>query len=458
MNMFNLHNFVRISFCAILIITLIAVNGLAHARKSGGNSPIIIRDTEIEAAIKKWAEPVIKAADLAPESVNFIIVQDSSLNAFVAGGPNIFIYTGLLRKTETVDELIGVIAHELGHIRGGHLVRTRDAFENAAYENMLGTLVGVGAAIITGNGGVGAAVSAGSRSMAQNRLLSFSRVQESSADHAAMNYLEKAKMSPNGLLSFMKKLQSQEMLPTSYQSEYVRTHPLTKNRIDTIEKNLGISKYSDQTQTDLQKEEHARILAKLKGFITPERIEWDYDISDKSIATQYARAIASYRNNDMDQSLSLISELLEKETDNPFFLELKGQILLEFGKVEESIPYYKKSVSIYPNGPLIRTSYAHALIESAGQDGTEKLEEAIIQLERATRDEPRSTRNHRLLATAYGRLGKGSEAKLHLAEEALLKGDKEYAKKQAEAALEDLEKGSTKWLRAKDILSFIEYS
>jgi predicted Zn-dependent protease len=418
------------------------------------NNIIIIRDTEIEDILKTWSNPIIKAADLDPNAINFILIQNNDLNAFVAGGPNIFLYTGLLTHSEHPGEVLGVIAHELAHIRGGHLVKTRQAFENIAYESMIGTLIGIGAAIATGNGGVGAAIATGSQSSAQGRFFGFSRVQESSADQAALSYMEKAELNAKGLKNFMKKLENQELLPASQQSEYVRTHPLTRDRIDALDAGVKRSSWSDKPYPELWVEQHARIIAKLKGFITPERIAWDYDPKDQSIAATYASSIADYKQHNQKQALTKINTLLEAEKENPYFLELKGQMLADFGNVEDALIPYKKAIEIHPNAPLIRTAYAHALIESAGQTNKARLEEAIINLKRASRDEPRSARNHRLLATAYGRLGKEAMAKLHLSEESLLKGEYKYAEKQAKLALEKLEKGSHAWIRAQDILSF----
>ncbi len=445
-----LHRVFSAFLLSLLVFSLVMPSGPAKAQ-----APVIIRDTEIEDILKLWAEPVIKAAQLNPDAVKFILVQDPNINAFVAGGPNIFIFTGLITRSENPGEIIGVIAHELGHIRGGHLVRTRGAMQNASYESLIGTIVGIGAAVLTGEGGLGTAIAVGSQSSAMGRFLAFSRVQESSADQAALDYLERAQMSPKGLLSFMGKLEDQELLPSSQQSEYVRTHPLTRNRIDALSAGLKRSAYPETKSPPEWQEQHERMLAKLIGFISPEQVIWKYSDRDQSIAADYARAIAAYRQNQVDEALAKVDALLAREPDNPYFLELKGQMLVEFGKVREGLPSYKRAVEALPHSGLIRTAYAHALIESA-RDDKARLREAVKQLVRANKDEPRSTRVHRLLATAYGRLGQESEAKLHLAEEALLKGETAYAKRQAEVAAAGLEKDSNSWLRAQDILNFIE--
>jgi predicted Zn-dependent protease len=423
------------------------------------SAPIIIRDTEIENWLRDWATPVIRAAGLEPKAVNFILVQDNNLNAFVAGGQNIFIYTGLLLRSENAAEVVGVIAHETGHIRGGHLIRIGDAMEKAGYESMLGALLGIGTAIVTGNGQAAAAVAAGVSGMATSRLLSFSRVQESSADQAGLTYLQAAGLSPHGLVSFMDKLADQELLPPTQQTAYIRTHPLTRDRIEALTAGMNRSPHAHKPDPAEWADQHARMKAKLVSFITPERVAWDYGSNDQSAAARYARTIADYRQNHVDSALAGIDGLLAEEPDNAYYHELKGQMLVDFSRVKEALPSYKKAVALDSDAALIRIAYAHALIESTGK-GNDKasLTEAIKQLERARNDEPRSTRVNRLLATAYGRVGDDAAAKVYLAEEALLKRETEYAKRLATTAVETLPAGSKHRLRAQDIISYIEQS
>lgn len=420
--------------------------------------PPIIRDTEIENALRDWSRDVAIAAELAPGSVNFILVQDSNINAFVAGGPNIFIYTGLIEKSSSPGEVLGVIAHEMGHIRGGHLIRAQSAMNNASYETMLGTLLGLGAALISGNGSAAMAGAAVGRASALNKYLSFSRMQESSADQAALSYLNRAKTNPSGLETFMEKLESEELLPASQQSEYVRTHPLTRTRLDTIGAAVERSAYKDTPLPAAWEEEHRRVVAKLIGFTSPDRVPWTYNPKDQSIAARYARAIASYRQAHMEQALTQMDALLKEEPDNAYFVELKAQMLSDFGRVSEALPLYRQAIGMLPKAPLIRIPYAQALIESAGQNNTAQLDEAIVQLNRALQDEPRSGRSYRLLATAYGRKNNEAMAKLYLAEEALLRNNKAYAAREAQAALQTLKPGTPARQRAQDILSLVEQS
>lgn len=434
-------------------VCLISITALSAPLSRAQDTPVIIRDTEIEATFKEWMAPLLGAANLGPESVNFILVQSPAVNAFVAGGANMFFYTGLIDKTDGPGEIIGVMAHELGHISGGHLISTRQALERASYESILGTVVGIGAAVLTGNGGAASAVISGSNNVAQRRFLAHTRVNESSADQAGIRFLETAQINPEGLSSFLGKLESQDLLPTDQQSEYIRTHPLTRNRIEALQTGLQKSAYKDQAMPADWIEKHARMKAKLLSFTNPGRVPWVYDDNDKSVSARYARAIAAYRQNEVDKALSGIDELMALEPENPYFMELKGQMLRDFGRVQEAIPYYRKAADKMPKAGLIQIDLGHALLESGDEAN---FKEAIDTLEKGLQNEPRSSRAHRLLATAYGRQGDENMAKLHLAEEAVLQGRLDYAKELINAALNGFDEGSRAWIKAKDLLAHID--
>lgn len=443
----------------IIKLAMIAAIGvvilLPHNVQAQQSGPAIIRDTEIERTLTEWTTPILKAGGLGPNSVNVILVQSPQLNAFVAGGANIFLYTGLIERTESPGELIGVFAHELGHITGGHLIRTMDAAERASYESILGMVLGIGAAIATGNGAAAQAVMAGSANYAQQKFLAHSRINESAADQAAMTYLEKAEMNPAGMASFLEKLSSEELIPRSQQSEYVRTHPLTQSRVEATQTRASQSAYKDKAWPQDWLEQHARMKAKLIAFTDPGRVPWVYDDQDDSIPARYARAIADYRNSNVDEAIQGINALIADEPDNPYFYELKGQMLVDFGRVQQAVAPYRRAVELAPAAPLIRIAYAHALLETRS-GGDKSIRIAIDNLDRALADEKRSSRANRLLATAHGRLGREDIAKVYLAEEALLKRNFEYAQRQAEAALQTLDPDSRAALKAKDVISYAQ--
>lgn len=439
-------------FILCLMIAVMAVH--VPAATAQRSAQVIIRDAEIEGTLKEWLSPLLKSAGLGPNSINLIIVQSPQINAFVAGGANIFIYTGLIQKSDNPEEVIGVLAHELGHITGGHLINFRGAIERASYESILGMVLGIGAAVLTGNGEAASAVIAGSQSMATRRLLAHSRVNESSADQAALRFMESAEINPTGLKTFFGKLESQELLPASQQSEYMRTHPITRDRVAALATKIGESPYKDQPSPARWAEQHARMKAKLLGFIDPGRVPWTYSDRDTSIAAQYARTIAYYRENKVDQAIEAMDKLIAQEPENPYFQELKGQMLVDFGRVAEGVPYYRNAVLGAPDSGLIRIDLGQALLES--NQGDEAIKEAITELERAIKEEPRASRAYRFLATAYGRLGQDAVAKLYLAEEAVLQRNLPYARRQVEAALTNLPDGSPEEIRANDLLEHIK--
>lgn len=447
--------FSKILIKLALIVTINTALLLPQSVQAQQSGPAIIRDTEIERALTEWTTPILKAGGMGPNSVNVILVQSPQLNAFVAGGANIFLYTGLIERTENPGELIGVFAHELGHITGGHLIRTMDAAERASYESILGMVLGIGAAMATGNGAAAQAVMAGSSNFARQKFLAHSRVNESAADQAAMTYLDKAEMNPAGMASFLEKLSSEELMPRSQQSEYVRTHPLTQRRVEATQARAKESPHRNKAWPQEWIEQHARMKAKLIAFTDPGRVPWVYNDRDDSIPARYARIIANYRNSNIDDAIKGINALINDEPANPYFHELKGQMLVDFGRVEQAIAPYRRAVELAPGAPLIRIAYAHALLENRS-GGDDSIRNAIDNLDRALSDEKRSSRANRLLATAHGRLGREDIAKVYLAEEALLQRNFDYAQRQAEAALQTLDPNSREALKAKDVISYAQ--
>lgn len=410
----------------------------------------IIRDAEIEITLERWAAPLIRAAGMGPNSVRIVVVNGDDVNAFVAGGANIFIFSGLILEARTPQEVTGVIAHELGHIAGGHLIAGREAARRASYETILTGALGLGVAAATGEGGAAAAIGSAGRHVAERDYLTHSRGQESSADQAALSFMERARMNPSGLSSFLAHLGGLNPSIGGPQAAYTRTHPLTTDRLSALERRGNASPYKDADMDAQDKEAFDRMQAKLMGFLHPDQVVSRYSSSDTSIASRSARAIAAYRQSRVQEALAEVNALLQKEPANPYFLELKGQILFETGKVQEALVPYARAVALAPDSGLIRLSYGHALLE-AGQ-----ADEAIRELERAVKGEPRTPKAQRLLATAYGRTGDEPRAKLHLAEEAALLNHPKEAKAHANAALKSLPAGSPAALQAQDLLMALD--
>ncbi|UEM05118.1 M48 family metalloprotease [Skermanella rosea] len=442
---------IRILAAALSALALVVVS--AAPAEAQQRRLQFIRDAEIEHIIRTYAGPIFEASGINGDSVEIALVKDSSLNAFVAGGMNLFIHTGLLQESENPDELIGVIAHEIGHIAGGHLIRSQEAMEGASAQAILSALLGIGAALATGEAGAGAAILGGGQEMARRSYLAYSRAQESTADQAALGYMDQAGVSARGLLNFLEKLAGQDLRPTDRQDAFVRTHPLTQDRIESVRYHVEHSRVSDRKAPAEYVEMHARMKAKLLGFIQPQIALHRYRDSDTEVAPRYGRAIALYQRGDIRQALPLIDQLIKEEPDNPFFHELKGQVLLENSRVAESIAPYRKAVELLPDSALLRSSLAHALVET---NDDSLLDEALKHLKAAASREPRTPFTWRLIATVYGRENQQGMLSYALAEEAMARGDRAVARFHAEKAENQLPAGSPGWIRAQDIRTATE--
>lgn len=409
----------------------------------------ILRDEETEQDLKTMITPIFKQAGLSPDTVKFIIVQSNELNAFVAGGQNIFLYTNLILNTDNPEELIGVIAHETGHIADGHLFRGAQDMQHLSMEAILGQLMGVAVGIAGHHPDAGMAVSSASNSILTRTMLRHTRTQEGSADRAGVRFLQGAGLPVTGFLSFMKKLESQELVPETEQSEYVQTHPLTQDRIDSLQHAVdeGPKGHTPPEWYEM----HRRIKAKLLGYLFPDRSLADHDTST---ATQYGHAVAWYRKHEPDKALATLDPLIKAEPQNPYFYELKGQILFDNGRIEEAVQAYAKAAQHAPFSGLIRTEYAQCLLESK-QDQDQRLAEAVKQLNLALGAEKQSSEPHHLLAIAYGKQGHEGLSRLQLAEEAMLDGNAAFAKREAGLAQHNLPRGTPAWQRASDILDLV---
>lgn len=408
----------------------------------------LIRDAEIETIIRAYAAPVFAAAGLPASSIRVHLVADPSVNAFVAGGLNLFINTGLLLRAENANQVVGVIAHEAGHLAGGHLARTRDAMRNATIEGIVAMVLGMAAAVAGGRpDGAGAAMLGGMQ-LAERSFLAYSREMETSADQAALNFLDRAHISARGLQEFLTGLLDQELLSVGRQDPYLRTHPITRERVDHVNNFLLSSRYADAPVNPRFAEMHERLRAKLLGFMEPDRALQQYRDGDRSIPARYARAIAYSRRAQIDRAIALMDGLLRERPNDPYFLELKGQILLEAGRAMDSLPFYQRAVQALPNEPLIRTALGNAQVQTGRPD---QMRTAIATLERSRQLDATYGDTWRLLAIAYGRDGQIGMASLAQAELEAINHEWIEAQQFATRAIRDLPRGTAAALRAEDL-------
>lgn len=439
---------VRASCLAAAVVTA-WVQPLPVAAQGSGVS--LIRDAEIEATIRAYAEPVFKVAGLNAAAIKVHLVNDNRINAFVAPGMNMFLNTGLLIRADTPNQVIGVMAHETGHISGGHLVRIQEELRNATIENILALIAGIGAGVATGNAGVGAGAMMLGQGIAQRNILKYSRTQEASADQAGMGFLDDTHQSSRGMLEFFEKLESQMLLNTGSQDPYLQTHPLTRDRIDSVQQHVDHSTYSDVKDSPALVEMHLRMLAKLKGFLWPlDQVMLAYPKTDTSQPARYARAIAFFRVSRMKEAVILMDSLLKESPDDPFYLEQKGQILFQNGRLADALPLYQRAVELRPREALLRQELGQVELETEDQ---RYVKPAITNLEFAAGMQANDPDVWRLLAIAYGRDNQIAMSALAQAQEAMAAGDRKEARLQARRALKGLPSGSPGWLQANDIIS-----
>jgi predicted Zn-dependent protease len=414
----------------------------------------LIRDAEIEATLQQIAGPIFDAAGLGRNSVRIYIVNDNQLNAFVAGGMNLFLNTGLIMRTENAGQLAGVIAHEAGHIAGGHLSRAGGAHRRAAAEMILATVLGAAAAV-AGAPGLGTAIITGGQSYAQSGLMRFSRGQEQSADQAGVNFLERSGISAAGLAEFFHILENQNVLAVSRVSPYLQSHPLTRDRIRFVEGQVAAEDGRFPESPPGWELAHGRMVVKLQAFLLdPHEMLQRYQ-TDDTLLGRYARTIALYRLPDLPAALKGIDGLLAEHPDDPYFHELKGQMLFENGRIEESIAPYRKAVELRPDAALLRVGLAQSLIETGAARANI---EAITQLEEAVAREPTNAGAWRLLGIAQGRGGLEGISNLSLAEYALLIGKQDDARLYARRAEAKIDPSDPAWLRLQDVLRVIDES
>lgn len=411
----------------------------------------ILRDAETEAFFADIAKPLIIAAGLDPHNVDIILIGDPEINAFVAGGQAVYIHSGLLTAADNANQVQGVIAHELGHIVGGHAIRMDEGAKPATSITLLSLLLGV-AAMAAGGGEAGMGIIAAGQQAAMGKFLAFSRNQEASADAAGVSYLRKAGISGQGMLTFFGKLRQEEYrLSPSYADvdPYAQTHPMSADRQATLEADLKASPAWNNKTDPAIDARFQRVKAKLMGFVQdPDLTLREYPPSDKSIPATYARAYAWHRAAYPDKADAEADALVASAPHDPYFLELKGQILLESGKPKEAIPALREAVARSNNQPLISALLGHALIST---EDPNYFDEARKVLRIAVQRDNQNPDAWYQLGIIYDREGDHARASLATAERYNLIGQPQLALGPAQMAEGALPKGSPDWLRAQDI-------
>lgn len=450
----------RAAFVAILIAALVAPSA-ASARG-------VIRDAETEALIRDYAKPILRAAGLSAQNVRIHIVNDRNFNAFVVDGRNMFMHAGTLMISETPNQVIGVIAHETGHITGGHLARLRSQVSKlkstALMLQILGLAAAAGGALagVPNAGQIGMGAAMGGTDAAMRTFLAYRQIEESSADQAGVDFLNATKQSGRGMLETFEVL-ADKLRGIQGINPYLMSHPLPQIRISQLRTLVESSPYYENRDPPALLFRHDLIRAKLSGFLDKPEVALNrYKQSDASLPSVYARAIATYRKSGVDAAMPLLNQLIAAQPNWPYFYELKGQFLFESGRGNEAIAPLRKAIKLAPHEALIQIMLAQVLL---GTEDNRYLDDAVRNLRQALVRETTSARGYRQLASAYARkaeLAKASGAKRNFMAQASLASAEAYfyegrlplAKQLAKRAQKGLPNGTPNWIRANDILTF----
>ncbi|MDQ8029523.1 MAG: M48 family metalloprotease [Brevundimonas sp.] len=422
--------------------------GLVLTAASPASAQNAIRDTEIETIVHEWSAPVFTAMGLEPDEIEILLINENDLNAFATRGRIMGINTGLILRTRNANELLGVIAHEAGHIKNRHTLR--DGAQQAGMQPLLMTMALGALAIAAGAPDAGAVLLGNSQYFGTLSALRYMTHQEGEADNTGARALERAGESGRGLLTFFENFRSQEVFSDARRYPYFRSHPLSSQRIENLRRLVTEqSNYGHQDSPE-RVAQHALIVAKIHAFMDPPNTTLQaYPETDTSLPARYARAIAWYKDGQTDRAIAAIDVLLQEEPENPYYWELRGQVLFEEGRPAEAISAHQRSVDLKPDAPLLRINLAHAMIETQDRD---QLALAVDQLKRATAMESDNSMGWRLLSQAYATQGKEGEARLASAEMYFALGAQQQATQFALRARDMLEPGSNEWTRAMDIV------
>ena len=432
----------------LMVALILAVAVARPAAAADEAAPSALRDAEMELLFRDISAPLVRAAQLDPANVDVVLLNSTEVNAFVAGGQRVYLYSGLLLEADNVNQLQGVIAHALGHVAGGHILRLQDGASEATGITIATMILGA-LAVAAGAGDAGMGIMMAGQRAALGRFLAFSRTQESSADSAAATYLSKAGISAKGLLDTYGKFQNREYRLAVYATDsYDRTHPLSRDRVATLEQTVKSDPAWSRPPDPALEARFQRVKAKLLGFTTPKQAIAKYPKSDRSVPGHYARAYAYHVGGYPNQALEEADALAAIDPLDPFFLELKGQILLESGRPADAIAPLRKATELSGNTPMIAAMLGHALIST---EKAENFAEAKQVLKNAVSRDNENPFAWYQLGIIYDREGDTGRAALATAERNNLEGEPKLALASARMAMKGIPAGTPDYLRAQDI-------
>src|SRR3954463_5659790 len=443
----------------VLLTAAALVLAPVAARAQENKGPALLRDTEIEQLLREYTRPILRAAGLEKQNIQVVIINDGGFNAFVADGRRIFVNYGALMKSETPNQLIGVLAHETGHLAGGHLAKMREQLAQAQTQMIIAMLLGAGAIVAGARSGnsnsglsnVGAAAISAPQEVIKRTLLSYVRQQEENADRAGVKFLTATGQSAKGMYETFQRFTNESLFAARGADPYLQSHPMPTERVAALGELARSSPYWDKKDDPALQLRHDMMRAKTSAFMErQDTVYRRYPLSDTGLPARYAHAIATYRHGDLRSALAQVDGLIQLQPNNPYFHELRGQALLEGGKPAEAIAPLRKAVQLSNNSPLIEMLLGQALVGTANKAYTD---EAISLLRAAVARETEAPIGYTQLAMAYGRKGDYAEADLASAQAAYLRGDNKTARELASRAKTRFAIGTPGWVKADDIVA-----
>jgi predicted Zn-dependent protease len=443
---------------AVTAAAALALAPIPVARAEQQKGPPILRDTEAEQLLREYTRPILRAAGLEKQNIQIVIINDSAFNAFVADGRRIFVNYGAIMQSETPNQIIGVLAHETGHLAGGHLAKMREQLAQAQTQMIIAMLLGAGAMVAGARGGgnsglanAGAAAVAGPQEMIRRTLISYVRQQEENADRAGVKFLTATGQSPKGMYETFKRFTNESLFAARGADPYLQSHPMPAERVAALEGLARSSPYWDKKDDPALQLRHDMMRAKISAFMErQDTVYRRYPLSNDSLPARYAHAISTYLHGDLRTALGMIDALIQVQPNNAYFYELRGQALLEGGKPAEAIAPLRRAVQLSNNAPLIEMLLGQALVATNNKAYTE---EAIAILRAAVARETEAPLGYTQLAMAYGRKGDYAEADLASAQAAFLRGDNKTARELASRAKTRFAVGTPGWVKADDIVA-----
>ncbi len=427
-------------------ITVVGTSRPATAQDFAAGT--MLSDTEIGMTLAAFGRPIFTAGGLDPNQIQLHMVVDDSINAFATRGNNMFLHTGLLLKSRNSSEVIGVMAHEAGHIAGGHTIVTTKDMMGPNTISLLSTLLGIAAGVASGKPDLGMAIMMGGQRAALGQYLTFSRGVEAQADQFAVKVLQASHQSAKGLYDFFDRLQAEEALYVAHQDPYLTNHPITRERMEAVQTSMLASPYTNQPPDPELERQYRRMVAKLYAFLKPQVATLQkYPETDKSVEGRYARVIAYYRRSQFDKAMPLVDSLIADVPRDPFFWQIKGDMFLSRSQTEPAIEAYREALKVLPNAPEIIVAMAHAMVESRQNHGPE----AEQALKHALALDPENPDAWDLLATSYNRDNNLGMSAYAAAERAILTGQFGDVARYSNQAEKLLEKDTPTWYRLQDI-------